>query len=194
MNLHHLSQTFPRKLIWLLVCLTLAHGFNWPMMKLAVTEMAPMRFRTLFLESGESQILLTGKSGREYRLAVPLSRTVFLNAEQAPISRAEDSGPAVMIGNSVPWRHFLRFMSYECAPIMKQIDVGIIGTGWCGGIRAETCAAHPLARNLHLAEIRPERLAEVAKATGAQTATTHYRELLGRSEAVNLPLPRESST
>ena len=29
---------------------------------------------------------------------------------------------------------------------MKQIDVGIIGTGWCGGIRAETCAAHPLVR------------------------------------------------
>ncbi len=65
---------------------------------------------------------------------------------------------------------------------MKQINVGIIGTGWCGGIRAETCAAHPLVRNLHLAEIRPERLAEVAKATGARTATTDYRELLKISE------------
>jgi len=61
---------------------------------------------------------------------------------------------------------------------MKQIDVGIIGTGWCGGIRAETCAAHPLVRNLHLAEIRPERRAEVAKATGARTATADYQELL----------------
>ena len=28
-----------------------------------------------------------------------------------------------------------------------------------GGIRADTCAAHPLVRNLHLAEVRPERLA-----------------------------------
>ena len=65
---------------------------------------------------------------------------------------------------------------------MKQIDVGIIGIGWCGGIRAETCAAHPLVRNLHLAEIRPERLAEVAKTTGARTATTDYRELLKISE------------
>ncbi len=53
---------------------------------------------------------------------------------------------------------------------MRQIGVAIIGTGWCGGIRAETCAAHPLTRSLHLAEIRPERLAEVAKATGARTA------------------------
>ena len=65
---------------------------------------------------------------------------------------------------------------------MKQIDVGIIGTGWCGGIRAQTCAANPLVKSLHLAEIRPERLAEVAKATGARTAVTDYRELLGIAE------------
>jgi predicted dehydrogenase len=65
---------------------------------------------------------------------------------------------------------------------MKKIGVGIIGTGWCGGIRAQTCAAHPLVDSLHLAEIRPERLAEVARACGAKTATTDYRELLGRRE------------
>ena len=62
--------------------------------------------------------------------------------------------------------------------VMKQIGVAIIGTGWCGGIRAETCAAHALTQSLHLAEIRPERLAEVAKATGAKTAVADYRELL----------------
>lgn len=65
---------------------------------------------------------------------------------------------------------------------MRQIEVGIIGTGWCGGIRAETCAAHPLVQALHIAEIRPERLGEVAKATGARTATTDYRELLRINE------------
>src|SRR3954470_5489382 len=65
---------------------------------------------------------------------------------------------------------------------MKQIGVAIVGTGWCGGIRAETCAAHPLVRSLHLAEIRPERLAEVAKATGAATATADYRALLANPE------------
>ena len=27
---------------------------------------------------------------------------------------------------------------------MKQIGVAVVGTGWCGGIRAETLAAHPL--------------------------------------------------
>ena len=61
---------------------------------------------------------------------------------------------------------------------MKQLNIGIIGTGWCGGIRAQTCAANPRVKNLHLAETRPERLAEVAKATGAVTATADYRDLL----------------
>jgi len=61
---------------------------------------------------------------------------------------------------------------------VKQINVGIIGTGWCGGIRAETCASNPVVGSLHLAEVRPERLAEVAKATGATTATADYRDLL----------------
>jgi scyllo-inositol 2-dehydrogenase (NAD+) len=65
---------------------------------------------------------------------------------------------------------------------MRRIQVGIIGTGWCGGLRAETCAAHPLVQDLHIAEIRPERLAEVAMVTGARTATTDYRELLGKGE------------
>jgi predicted dehydrogenase len=65
---------------------------------------------------------------------------------------------------------------------MRQIGVGIIGTGWCGGIRAQTCAAHPLVRGLYLAETRPERLAEVAKATGARTAATDYRELLASDD------------
>src|SRR5437016_12720217 len=65
---------------------------------------------------------------------------------------------------------------------MKQIAVAVVGTGWCGGIRAETCAAHPLTKSLHLAEIRPERLAEVAKATGAKTAVADYRELLRLAE------------
>jgi predicted dehydrogenase len=65
---------------------------------------------------------------------------------------------------------------------MKQIVVGIIGTGWCGGIRAETCAAHPLVESLHIAEIRPERLQEVAKSTRAKTATADYRQLLAITE------------
>ncbi|HUG76996.1 MAG TPA: Gfo/Idh/MocA family oxidoreductase [Burkholderiales bacterium] len=65
---------------------------------------------------------------------------------------------------------------------MKPINVAIIGTGWCGGIRAETCAASPLVKELHLAEVKPERLAEMARKTGARTATADYRELLAKDD------------
>ena len=61
---------------------------------------------------------------------------------------------------------------------MKNISVGVIGTGWCGGIRANTCATNPLVESLHLAEIKPERLDEVASETMPASATTDYQELL----------------
>lgn len=61
---------------------------------------------------------------------------------------------------------------------MKRINVGIIGTGWCGGIRAHVCAANPLVEDLHLAEINPDRLEEVAEQTQPRTATPDYRDLL----------------
>jgi drug/metabolite transporter (DMT)-like permease len=46
------SQRFPPHLIGLLVALTLGWGFNWPVMKIALTEMAPMHFRTWCLSAG----------------------------------------------------------------------------------------------------------------------------------------------
>ena len=61
---------------------------------------------------------------------------------------------------------------------MKQINVGIIGTGWCGGIRANTCATSALVKDIHIAEINPERLEEVQKMSAAVSATTDYKELL----------------
>ena len=61
---------------------------------------------------------------------------------------------------------------------MKQIGVAIIGTGWCGGIRAETCAAHPLVKSLDIAEVRPERLEEIARKSNARTAVSDYKKLL----------------
>lgn len=61
---------------------------------------------------------------------------------------------------------------------MRTIDVGIIGPGWCGGIRANVCAASPLVDRLHLAEIREDRLGEVAEQTDAKLLTDDYREIL----------------
>lgn len=65
---------------------------------------------------------------------------------------------------------------------MRQIAVAVVGTGWCGGIRVDTCAAHPLVKSLHLAENRPERLAEVAKKCNPKSATGNYKDLVGNPE------------
>jgi predicted dehydrogenase len=60
----------------------------------------------------------------------------------------------------------------------SSINVAVIGTGWCGGIRAQTCAKNPFVQDLHIAEIKPERLQEVADLTKPASATTDYRALL----------------
>jgi len=48
---------------------------------------------------------------------------------------------------------------------VRTINVGVIGTGWCGGIRANTCASSALVGELHIAEVNAERLREVQKET-----------------------------
>jgi predicted dehydrogenase len=91
----------------------------------------------------------------------------------------------------------------EGGGFMKQVKIGIIGTGWCGGIRAETCSASPYVSALHLAEIKPERLREVAAKTNPATATVDYRVLLENSgidaimisatpETTHFPMAKES--
>ncbi len=85
---------------------------------------------------------------------------------------------------------------------MKPINVGIIGAGWCGGIRADTCAINPAVKDLHIVETKPERLAEVAKATNAKSALTDYRQLFevkdldavmisATPEALHFPMARD---
>jgi myo-inositol 2-dehydrogenase/D-chiro-inositol 1-dehydrogenase len=61
---------------------------------------------------------------------------------------------------------------------MRQVEVAVIGTGWCGGIRAETLARSALVDRLHVCEIRPDRLAEIHKLTNAATATADYRDII----------------
>lgn len=61
---------------------------------------------------------------------------------------------------------------------MKKVEVAVIGTGWCGGIRARTLAQSALVDRLHLCEIREDRLAEVQALTGAATATTDYADII----------------
>ncbi len=61
---------------------------------------------------------------------------------------------------------------------MEPLNVGVIGTGWCGGIRAITAANSALVGPLHLAEISADRLEEVAKETNATHSTMDWKELI----------------
>jgi len=65
---------------------------------------------------------------------------------------------------------------------MRQIGVAVIGTGWCGGIRAETLAKHPLVKSLHLAEIKPERLDELKRKLNPASAIADYKQVLANRE------------
>src|SRR6201981_4248887 len=61
---------------------------------------------------------------------------------------------------------------------LQHVEVAVIGTGWCGGIRAETLSRSALVDKLHICEIRPDRLAEVKALTKPATATLDYRDVV----------------
>lgn len=61
---------------------------------------------------------------------------------------------------------------------MRRVEVAVIGTGWCGGIRAEMLAKSALVDAVHICEIRPERLEEVRQLTNAATATLEYMDIV----------------
>jgi scyllo-inositol 2-dehydrogenase (NAD+) len=65
---------------------------------------------------------------------------------------------------------------------MQELNVGVIGTGWCGGIRAVAAANSALVGGLHIAEVDPERLAEITAMTHPVTATTDWLELIANPD------------
>src|SRR5215467_1435494 len=62
--------------------------------------------------------------------------------------------------------------------MVERPEAAVIGTGWCGGIRAETLARSALCSKLHICEIRPDRLAEVKALTNPATATLDYQDIV----------------
>jgi len=61
---------------------------------------------------------------------------------------------------------------------VKQVEVGCIGVGWIGGLRAETLSRTALVDKLHLCDIRPERLAEVKALYKPATTTLDYNDII----------------
>ena len=57
-------QGFPAAILWVLVALTLGWGFNWPMIKLALTEMPVLSFRSACLLGGAVGLFATAAYAR----------------------------------------------------------------------------------------------------------------------------------
>jgi predicted dehydrogenase len=68
---------------------------------------------------------------------------------------------------------------------VQSVEVAVIGTGWCGGIRSETLSRSALVKKLHVCEIRPDRLAEIRKLTNAASATADYQDIV-RNDAIKV--------
>ena len=58
--------------------------------------------------------------------------------------------------------------------MINQINVGVIGTGWCGGIRANACNDNPLVNKLFIAETNKKRLNELQASLELEYATENW--------------------
>jgi len=61
---------------------------------------------------------------------------------------------------------------------LKRINVGVIGAGWVGGIRASACAHNAIVDELHIAEIDPKRQAEIAAEIDPTSITDDWQTLI----------------
>lgn len=57
-------QGFPASILWVLVALTLGWGFNWPMIKLALSEMPVFSFRSVCLLGGAAGLFAIARYAR----------------------------------------------------------------------------------------------------------------------------------
>jgi drug/metabolite transporter (DMT)-like permease len=58
----------PRRLLWLLAGMTLGWGLSWPIMKIVLSELEPLRFRTLTILSGLTLLTTAAIQGQPLRV------------------------------------------------------------------------------------------------------------------------------
>ena len=66
--------------------------------------------------------------------------------------------------------------------MINQINVGVIGTGWCGGIRANACFVSPLVDKLFIAEKNLDRLTELSTKLKVEGSTNNWIELIENTQ------------
>ena len=111
-------------------------------------------------------------------LADPDVKKSFADLGVEAVSSTPEQFAAFIKSEMAKYGKLIKEANIKVNPV-KPIEVAVIGTGWCGGIRAETLASHALVKGLHLAEInaRPPGRAG-RRSRSPTTATADYKELL----------------
>jgi drug/metabolite transporter (DMT)-like permease len=159
------AHTFPPHLIWLLVGLTLGWGLNWPAMKLAVSEMAPMRFRTLCLLAGAAGLFSMARA-RGLPMRIPKGQwlrmvvTALVNITGWNVFAIYGvtlmaSGRAAILGYTMPACAVLPATWLLKEPFTRRralgVALGLAGMGLLLGKEAEAVGRSPLGALLMIA-------------------------------------------
>jgi drug/metabolite transporter (DMT)-like permease len=154
------GHTFPPSLFGPLVGLTLGWGFNWPMMKLALSGMQPMHFRTLCLLFGAAGLLAIARLSRlpiqvpkgqwPRMVAIALVNMTGWNVFAIYGVRVMASGRAAILGYTMPALSVPLSVWLLHEPFTKRralgVTLGLAGMGLlCSGARFTPWGAHPSA-------------------------------------------------
>jgi drug/metabolite transporter (DMT)-like permease len=62
------AYALPPRLLWLLAGMTLGWGLSWPIMKIVLSELEPLRFRALTVTSGLTLLVIAALQGQPLRV------------------------------------------------------------------------------------------------------------------------------
>jgi drug/metabolite transporter (DMT)-like permease len=151
-------HTFPPRLIGLLAGLTLGWGINWPMVKLVVSEMQPLHFRTLCLLFGAAGLMTIARlkglpirvpKGQWTRLAaIALFNITIWNILGTYGVRLLASGRASILGYTMPAYSVLLSTWLLREPFTKRralgVTLGLAGMGLLLGSEIHAVGRSPL--------------------------------------------------
>jgi drug/metabolite transporter (DMT)-like permease len=158
------SADVPRSALALVLLVALAWGFNWPMLKIALSEMAPLHFRTWCVLGGAAGLFAIAAAGRR-PLAVPraqwgrlLALTLFnvtaWNVLVAYGVTLMESGRAAILGFTMPiWGALLGrwfFGERLAARHVAALSLGIAGLLFLLGGELGVAGRSPLGTGLML--------------------------------------------
>lgn len=146
--------SFSKRDLWLLAVLTLSWGINWPIMKIGVSEMAPMTFRMICMSAGmpimwavvrsqRAPLTIPREHWREFAWLVTTNMLIWFILVMYGVKLLE-SGRAAILGYTMPvWAAVIGIVIFRDRPsprlalgvIAAAIGVGFLLAGEFSAIR-----------------------------------------------------------